>query len=101
MFMTPHPALDLDESGIDKGNPEQDAHAFLKATIAAGLKARRFRPGLTDVELIAQTVWAGVHGVVSLQIAKPHDPWVGWRGIRRRIDVMIDTLIEGLTAGRS
>jgi len=101
MFMTPHPALDPDEAGIDKGDSQQDAYAFLKATIAAGVKAGRYRPGLTDIELIAQTVWAGVHGVVALHIAKARDPWVDWRAIKRRIAIMTDTLIDGLTVRRS
>jgi AcrR family transcriptional regulator len=97
MFMTPHPACEPDGDGVEKGNPEKDAYAFLTHTVAQALLAKRIRRGVADVELIAQTVWAGVHGVVSLHIAKSHDPWVKWRAIKKRIDLMIETSVWGLT----
>ena len=59
----------------------------------------RFRPGATDGGLISQVIWAGVHGVVSLEIAKCHDKWVDWRPFADRTKLMIDVLIDGLTAG--
>lgn len=97
MFMTPHPAFEPDEKAIEHGNPEQDAYAMLKATIAEGIKAKRYRAGIRDADLVAQTVWAGIHGVISLEIAKAHDPWVDWRPVKKRVDGMIDVLIQGLT----
>ena len=97
MFMTPHPDFELDKKAIEKGNPQEDAYAMLKATIIEGLKAKRYRAGIRDADLVAQTVWAGIHGVISLEIAKTHDPWVDWRPVKKRIDSMLDTLIEGLT----
>ncbi|HYQ85322.1 MAG TPA: TetR/AcrR family transcriptional regulator [Rubrobacter sp.] len=96
MFMTPHPPLGEEERLIRKGNPEEDAYAFLKGIIAEGVAAGRFRPGLDDPELLAQVMWAGVHGVVSLQIAKCNDDWVDWRPEEERIGLMVDTLIRGL-----
>jgi AcrR family transcriptional regulator len=96
MFMTPHPAMPADESAIERGNPEVDAYAFLKAIIADGLAQKRFRKELTDVDLIAQTVWAGVHGVISLQIAKCNDDWVEWRDMKKRMRFMVDLLVKGL-----
>ena len=56
----------------------------------------RFRPEYENPDLVAQTVWAGVHGVVSLQIAKCHDDWVAWRPMEERATVMIDVLVDGL-----
>jgi AcrR family transcriptional regulator len=96
MFMTPHPPLGEEERLIRKGNPEEDAYAFLKGIIAEGVAAGRFRPGLDDPELLAQVMWAGVHGVVSLQIAKCNDDWVDWRPEDERIGLMVETLIRGL-----
>jgi AcrR family transcriptional regulator len=94
MFMTPHPPVDANQD--DKGNPEQDAYAFLREIVAQGLAAKRFRPEYNDVDLIAQTVWSGVHGVISLHIAKCNDDWVDWRSIEERAKVMIDVLVDGL-----
>lgn len=95
MFMTPHPPH-AEEKLIRKGNPEEDAYAFLRGIIAEAVDAGRFRPGLDDPDLLAQIMWAGMHGVVSLQIAKHNDDWVGWRPEEERIRLMVETLIRGL-----
>jgi AcrR family transcriptional regulator len=101
MFMMPHPHPKEEEMAAHKGNPEEDAYAFLKATVAEGIAAGHFLPGLDDAELLAQTMWAGMHGVVSLQIAKVEDPWVDWRPAQARAELMVDTLIRGLLRGES
>jgi len=96
MFMTPHPTPPPGEAMKNKGNPEEDAYAALKTVVEAAIKAGRFRPEMKDAELISQTLWAGVHGVASLQIAKHNDSWVEWRSITRRAEMMIDALLYGL-----
>jgi AcrR family transcriptional regulator len=98
MFMTPHPHHEEDKVDIHKGNPEEDAYAFLKATVAEAIAAKRLRPELTDADLVAQTMWAGMHGVVPLQIAKAEDPWVDWRNVSERTGLMVDALIRGLVS---
>jgi len=95
MFMTAHPNL-VDPKDLGKGNPEEDAYEFLRQTVEQALKAGAFREDLDDADLIAQTLWAGVHGVISLQIAKGDDPWVPWRTLKRRQDLLIRGLLEGL-----
>lgn len=95
MFMTPH-EMTKDESALDRGNPEEDAYAFLKSIVAEAIETRRFDERYSDLELAAQTVWAGVHGVVSLEIAKCNDDWVEWTDVRTRVSTMIDVLIDGL-----
>ena len=40
--------------------------------------------------------WSGVHGVVSLEIAKCNDDWVEWRPVRDRAKLLIDVLVDGL-----
>ena len=81
---------------LEKGNPTEDAYAFVRLTIAEGLAHDRFRADLKDIDLIAQTVWAGVHGVVALEIARGDDPWIEWRPIKKRVQLMVDLLIDGL-----
>jgi hypothetical protein len=41
-------------------------------------------------------IWSGVHGVVSLEIAKCKDEWVEWRPIEERSAVVIDMILRGL-----
>lgn len=96
MFMTPHPPHHPEESKIERGNPEKDAYAFLNWTVGEAIAQGRMRAGLVDVELVSQIVWAGIHGIVSLRMSKTNEPWVDWRGERRTVDLMIDTLIRGL-----
>ena len=93
MFMTPHPPVEPDN---ERGNPEEDAYAFLKAIVAQAIVERRFKREYNDVDLVTQTVWSGVHGVISLHIAKSNDTWVDWRPIEKRAQVMIDVLVDGL-----
>lgn len=97
MFMTTYPPHEPDE--VDRemmGNPEMDAYAFLKWAVHQAIDARCFREELTDTELISQTLWASVHGVISLQIAKGCDQWVDWRPIRDRAKLMLDVSLRGL-----
>jgi AcrR family transcriptional regulator len=97
MFMTPHPPVPLnDDDHAMKGNPESDAYAFLRLTVQQAIDAGRFRKELKEADLISQTVWAAVHGVISLQIAKQNDPWVDWRPIKERVDLMLDATLRGL-----
>jgi AcrR family transcriptional regulator len=98
MFMAPHPdALKPEESRLKHGNPEEDAYAFLKATVAEAIAAGRFRPELSDADLVSQMVWAGTHGVVSLHIAKCKDAWVAWKDPVVTAHAQIEVLIRGLS----
>jgi hypothetical protein len=99
MFMTPHPPIDKEDSRVEKGNPEEDAYAFLKAIVVEALAAGRFLPGLDNPDLLAQTLWAGLHGVVALHIAKANDPWCDWCPTTARSGLMTDVLIRGLVRG--
>jgi AcrR family transcriptional regulator len=97
MFMTPHPVAELDERDREVlGNPEVDAYAFLKMTVRQAIDAGCFRDDLTDADLISQTVWAAVHGVISLHIAKCNDAWVEWRPMEQRAELMLDASLHGL-----
>jgi AcrR family transcriptional regulator len=91
MFMTRTPAHEHPDK-----NPEEDAYGFLLATVQEGLDAGRFRPELTDAHELAQMTWSSVHGIISLQIAKCHDPWVEWRDLRKTALAIIDAVIRGI-----
>jgi AcrR family transcriptional regulator len=94
MFMTPKTTESAGD--IEKGNPAEDAYAFLTGIIADAIEQKKLRAGLTDVNLVSQVVWAGVHGVISLEIAKCKDEWVDWAPLAERSKLMIDALIDGL-----
>jgi len=97
MFMTPHPPAELDERGCAiKGNPEVDAYALLKQTVEQAIATGRFRREFRDPELVSETLWAAVHGVISLEIAKHCDEWVEWRPLERRTQAMLDAVLRGM-----
>jgi len=97
MFMTPHPPHGPYEDDLEiMGNPEVDAYAFLKWAVQQAIDAGRLREELQDAELISQTLWASVHGVISLNIAKCTDPWVEWRPLQERVQLMLDITLRGL-----
>ncbi|HLW86168.1 MAG TPA: TetR/AcrR family transcriptional regulator [Candidatus Sulfotelmatobacter sp.] len=102
MFMTPHPRHELDEADREiVGNPEVDAYALLKLAVQHAIDAGCFREELRDAELISQTLWASVHGVISLDIAKCKDPWVEWRPLRERAELMVDVTLRGMARENS
>ena len=96
MFMTPQLLKTLDTSGIEVGNPEQDAYARLRCTVEEAHAAGIFRSELDDPVLIAQTLWAGLHGVCALEIAKKNDGWIDWRDFDARSALMQQALMRGL-----
>lgn len=96
MFMTPHVPCDLAHGGIEKNSAEQDAYMQLKTVVMGVYEAERFRAELNDVDLIAQTIWAGMHGVCSLEITMSCDEWVKWSDVSKRLMLMQDVLLRGL-----
>jgi AcrR family transcriptional regulator len=97
MFMTPHEPHTPDSTiKIEHNNAEQDAYMQLKTVVTDVYDAGLFREELTDVDLIAQTIWAGMHGVCALQITMSEDTWVNWRDVNARLALMKDVLVRGL-----
>lgn len=96
MFMMPRPPCNPEQSIVQQNNPEQDAYFQLKSVVNDVYVAGKFKPELNDVELIAQTIWAGMHGVCALEIIMARDTWVDWRGIELRLQTMADLMLFGL-----
>ena len=94
MFMTPKTVEK--ESKLAKGNPEEDAYAFLKEIVTDLAAQGRLRDELADIDLAVQVIWSAIHGVVSLEIAKCNDDWVDWRAVEKRTDAMIGLIEEGI-----
>jgi AcrR family transcriptional regulator len=93
MFMTRTPYA---EPAFDRGNPEEDAYAFLLQTVQECIDTGRFRPELTDAHQVGQMFWSAVHGLVSLQIAKCDDPWIEWADLRETTMLTREALLRGL-----
>ena len=94
MFMTPESRFGgLGEDGNDAG---VTAYAFLRDTVAECIATGRFRPEYDDVELVAQMLWAAVHGVASLHITKKGDGWFDWRDAQQTSGLMCAAMFAGM-----
>jgi hypothetical protein len=81
-----------------KGDPARDAYALLRQSAADGIRIGRFRPDFTDADQLAQVIWAGVHGIVSLYLNLGREPWFNWRPVEETALTLIDVILRGLTA---
>jgi AcrR family transcriptional regulator len=80
MFMGELPPTPPGEG--EREDPTRNAYVFLRALVSELVRAGLLRPELTDVDLVAQTVWATVHGVAALELTLPHNE--GWLDFRPR-----------------
>jgi AcrR family transcriptional regulator len=96
MFMTAGVNKDSEASLGMKGNPEEDAYAFLRAAVAEAIAGGRFRPDYADADLVSQIFWAGVHGVVSLHIVHAKETWLEWRDAQATSRAMSDAIMAGM-----
>jgi AcrR family transcriptional regulator len=96
MFMAARVAHDPAISSLQHNSAEQDAYFQLRTVVSDVHAAGYFRAELQDVDLIAQTIWAGVHGVCSLQISMACDKWVNWSDISARLQLMQEVMMSGL-----
>jgi len=97
MFMTPKPPhADDPERAELKGKPETDAYAFLRLLVERAAAEGALRNPNADVDLLAQTLWAGLHGVIALHIIMYCDKWLAWKTLDERTEAMLSALTGGL-----
>jgi AcrR family transcriptional regulator len=98
MFMTPRPDLKNEEALKDPG---EGAYAFLRETCAELVAQGRLRPEYRDPDELAQMLWAGMHGLVSLRIVKVKEDWIHWRDVRQTAARMRQAMRRGLGLERT
>jgi AcrR family transcriptional regulator len=98
MFMTQRPPVESEEEiQARRGRPETDAYAFLRAAVDEAIAQGRVRPGVSgDADLFTQTLWAGVHGVASLEITHNCDKWLALRPLNERTRLMVAVTTGGI-----
>lgn len=90
-FMMPIPEGFDHEKYHQADSPGMQAFAFLTRGITECIQAGKLKT--MNVELAAQTLWAGIHGITSLLITHHTFPWVGREKV---IHSTVDTLVAGL-----
>jgi len=101
MFMTPRAVAPPAAALEMQGDPARDSYALLKLTVQRAIDADLFRNEYRDPDLLAQTLWAGVHGMASLEISIGSDPWLSWAPAATRMEAMIDAMFHGLARERA
>ena len=88
-FITPLP------SSVEKDELTNGAIAFetMRSVVAECVSAKLLKSN--DIELISQTMWAGIHGVTAVLIQHQGFPFVEHDKL---IDNLVDTLIAGAKA---
>ena len=98
MFMTVIPQAELSEEFVHGSlhDPERNAYIILHEACAQAIEQQRFRPEITDPDMVAQILWSALHGIISLRIAKHHQSFVPWKDLRETAQTAIDILFRGL-----
>ena len=97
MFMSP-PSSEMKQANLAaiQADPAQDVYTFFKAASTRPCARGCCVSELDDAELLVQSLWSGMHGVVSLYISKGRDPWIEWRSLDSISSLLVDLLLRGL-----
>lgn len=82
------PEIYADEKVMETGS-----FAFLVDLVQAAIDEGALRPELRDALPLAHTLWAAIHGVVSLAVAKPNLPAPD---TGQQVDAMLDVVLHGI-----
>jgi AcrR family transcriptional regulator len=93
MFMTPYPQ-DSPKT-TERGNPDQDAYAFLLQTVRECVHAGRLRQEYQDGELVAQALWGAMHGLIALHLTFGGDDEFPWRPPVKTAESLCQALLRG------
>lgn len=77
-----------------------DPYEFLHRAVFKAMAAGCFQPQYRDVALIAQVIWSGLHGAISLHLVRSRHTTVSWRPVQASAEMIIDCLLDGLTLER-
>jgi len=95
MFLVERPIPGPDCVTID---PAEDGYQFLLHNVREGLELGLFRPEYTDAEMLAQMLWACVHGLAAIHLHSPHKahPWLDLRDPAETAGLLTDIVLRGL-----
>ena len=95
MFLVERPIPGPDVVIID---PAEDGYKFLIDAVREALEKDLFRAEFTDVEMLAQMLWAGVHGLAVIHMQspdKPH-PWIQLRDPIETATQLVEIVCRGV-----
>ncbi len=96
MFMSNRRHEEEQLAELGHGNLETDGYLLLLNTFTETIAQHLLSPELSDPDLLAQSYWASVHGVVAMHITLYGDPWNEWRNVEETARMTINAMIRGL-----
>jgi AcrR family transcriptional regulator len=94
MFMTRKPQEVRVQKG--KGDPSEDAYAFLRETCQAVIETGQLRPDFNDPDEFAQIAWSSLHGLMALHIVQHDHQEIDWRNPKQTAARMCEALVRGM-----
>ncbi|HYJ08544.1 MAG TPA: TetR-like C-terminal domain-containing protein, partial [Polyangiaceae bacterium] len=89
MFMSDTPPTPP-EAG-EREDPARNAYVFLHALVSELMHEQLLRAELSNVDLVAQTVWATVHGAASLEVTLAKaEQWLDFRPRSERFAAVLE-----------
>jgi AcrR family transcriptional regulator len=80
----------------DRGNPERDAYAILEHAVEHALGRGCFPKWRDRPQLVAQSLWAGIHGVVTIENRRSDEMLIPFEPVADRVSAMCDAMLAGL-----
>jgi AcrR family transcriptional regulator len=94
MFMTPLPCVH--DKAPHKGDPAKDGYMMVRLAAQKAFDEGRFVDDFKDADLAAQTLWAGLHGVIALEITHHNAAWADFHPVEERASAMMSALLRGM-----
>ncbi len=71
-------------------------YEHLRQAIFKAMAAGCFKPEYRDVDLIAQTLWSCLHGIVALHLVRAQHSSITWKPIQNVVELSLESLLNGL-----
>ncbi|HEY4658927.1 MAG TPA: TetR/AcrR family transcriptional regulator [Gemmatimonadaceae bacterium] len=96
MFLIERPMPGPEE--VHRLDPGEDGYQFLLGSVREAMAQGRFRPEFRDPDVVAQSLWAAVHGIATIHVNTPEvgHKWLDLRDPLETADVCCDALMQGL-----
>ena len=97
LFMTPAKHV-VDKHAHHDAPPGIEGFQLLLQTVTDCIATKQLRADLTDPHVVAQAIWACVHGLVSLLIVVGDHEQFHWRTSAELVQVALGSLVRGMLA---
>ncbi len=97
VFMQKRPHAANEVAHVQHGDPAEDPYAFSRTLFAQWAATGEVSSVDTDVDLMTQIYWEGIHGFTARQLVMgPDDPWFPEVPSERHLASLIEVLLTGL-----